>query len=102
MFGFRWLQANGSFTYTETGTGSDPSPGGFPHGDSYMMSKVHTGPKQGQIPIPNWLQQPFQGEVSVYVNEPLPTLTVSLAPTSVFALNIMSSAHHRHTIQLER
>ena len=45
----------GSFTYTETDTGTDPSPRGFPHGYSYMMFKVHTGPKQGQIPIPNWL-----------------------------------------------
>ena len=28
---------NGSFTYTETGAGSDPSPGGFPYGYSYIM-----------------------------------------------------------------
>ena len=44
-----------SFIYTETGMGSDPSPEGFSYGYSYMMSKVHTGPKWGQIPVPNWL-----------------------------------------------
>ena len=85
---------NGSFTYTETGMGTDPCSGGYPYGYSCTMQKVHTGPKQGQTPVPNWLLCPFlgqgpipgrglcvcerairdrapsPGEVSVYVNEP--------------------------------
>ena len=50
------------FTYTETGTGTDPCSGGYPYGCSCTMQKVHTGPKQGQIPIPNWPLYPFLGQ----------------------------------------
>ena len=35
---------------------------GLIYGYSCTAHKVHIGPKQGQIPVPNWLLYPFLGQ----------------------------------------
>ena len=59
MFTVSAERCYGLFTHTETGTGSaawaqGKSPGSI-YDYSYMMQKVHTAEKQGQISVPKWL-----------------------------------------------
>ena len=72
---------NGSFTYTDMGTGSDPSPGAFSLEWSMATVILHRKFTLDQNKdrylsligycIHFWDRPPSPGEVSVYVNEPL-------------------------------